>query len=275
MVYFHGAIGTPVDATVDLQRITRRVGARYIAPSRPGIGGSDPQPGRTIMDFASDVDELADRLLLDRFSVIGVSAGAPYALAAAHQLGLRVQRVALCSALAPFAPPHLTPGLPRRIRLPLALLAAAPWLARLAGDALPPLLARHPDLIMRVISAHAAPAERDRLARSEERVAATRSFLDATRGGVGGLIDDYLTYSRGWGFDPCDVGCEVQLWHGSADPLVPVEHALQLAAVLRDCRVMIDPDEGHHFFRSGLERILESLLDGAVTVSRARAVTVA
>ncbi len=60
--YCHGAIGTPVDATVDLQRITRQVGVRYIAPSRPGVGGSDPQPGRTVLDFADDVSALADAL---------------------------------------------------------------------------------------------------------------------------------------------------------------------------------------------------------------------
>ncbi|HEX3803181.1 MAG TPA: alpha/beta fold hydrolase [Solirubrobacteraceae bacterium] len=258
--YCHGAIGTPVDATIDLQRIARQIGVRYIAPSRPGVGGSDPRPGRTVLDFADDVGELADALALERFSVIGVSAGGPYALAVAHQLPDRVRRVALCSALAPFCQPHRTPGLRRRIRLPLAFLAGAPRLVRGLGDAVLPAVARHPELITRVVAAHAAPSERDRLARSDERAAASQSFLDATCAGVGGLIDDFLTYAFGWGFDPREVDSEVQLWHGASDPLVPVEHALQLAAMLPNCRVFIDPDEGHHFFRSGLGEILAALV---------------
>jgi pimeloyl-ACP methyl ester carboxylesterase len=192
VLYCHGAIGTPVEATVDLQRVAASVGVRYIAPCRPGVGGSDARPGRTVLDFADDVAALADTLALDRFSVVGVSAGGPYALAIAHRLGERVRRVALCSALAPFCPPHRAPGLQRRIRLPLAALTAAPTLARTLGDAVLPVVARHP---------------------------------------------------------------------GAADPLVPVEHALQLAAALPNCRVFVDPDEGHHFFRSSLEQILAALVD--------------
>lgn len=260
VVYCHGAIGTPVEATVDLLRIARDVGVRYIAPSRPGVGGSDPQPGRRVTDFADDIAALADALALERFSLVGVSAGAPYALAIAGQLGSRVPRVALCSALAPFCPPHRTPGLRRRIRLPLALVAAAPRLVSGVGDCVLPVLARHPQLIARVIAAHAAPSERGRLAGAEERSAASRCFLDASAAGVSGLVADFLTYAHGWGFDPRAVEAEVHLWHGGSDPLVPVEHALQLAAQLRDCRVFIDPDEGHHFFRSGLEQILATLV---------------
>jgi len=45
-----------------------------------------------------------------------------------------------------------------------------------------------------------------------------------------------------------------------ADPLVPVEHALQLAVTLPRCRMFFDPDEGHHFFRRRLPRILALLV---------------
>jgi pimeloyl-ACP methyl ester carboxylesterase len=55
----------------------------------------------------------------------------------------------------------------------------------------------------------------------------------------------------------------VHLWHGVSDPLVPVEHALQLAATLPNCRVFVDPDEGHHFFRSNLDQILAALVADA------------
>ena len=115
----------------------------------------------------------------------------------------------------------------------------------------------------RVIAAHAAPSERARLNTAGERHAASQSFLDATCGGVGGLIGDFLTYANGWGFPPSEVRPEVHLWHGASDPLVPVEHALQLAAALPNCRVFVDPDEGHHFFRSNLEQILAALVAGA------------
>ena len=49
--------------------------------------------------------------------------------------------------------------------------------------------------------------------------------------------------------------------HGGLDPLVPIEHALQLAVSPPACRVSVDPDEGHHFFRRRLEEIMTVLLN--------------
>jgi hypothetical protein len=49
----------------------------------------------------------------------------------------------------------------------------------------------------------------------------------------------------------------VQVWRGGLDPLVPIEHALQLAVR----RMFVDPDEGHHFFRRHLEEIMTVLLN--------------
>jgi pimeloyl-ACP methyl ester carboxylesterase len=91
-------------------------------------------------------------------------------------------------------------------------------------------------------------------------LAAGSGLLDATAYGVGGMIEDYLTYSRGWGFRPQEVRPEVHVRHGGLDPLVPAEHALQLATALPSCRIFVDPDEGHHFLRRRLEEILTMLL---------------
>jgi pimeloyl-ACP methyl ester carboxylesterase len=266
--YCHGAIGTPLGRSIDLEELTADLGVRYIAVNRPGIGGSDPAPRRTVLDFAADLETLADALGLARFGVVGVSAGGPYALAAGSAIG-RVDRLAVCSSLSPLCAPHRTPGMPTRIRLGLSALAAAPQACSVAGDALLPLVRRYPELLHGVIAAHAAPEERQRLRLPAERHAASASFLDATAYGVRGMIEDYLTYSRGWGFDTASVSAEVHVWHGARDPLVPVEHALQLAAGLPRCRLFVAPDEGHHFFRRRLGHILDVLLrsrDGALSV---------
>jgi pimeloyl-ACP methyl ester carboxylesterase len=270
--YCHGAIGTPLGRSIDLEELTAHLGVRYIAVNRPGIGGSDPAPRRTVLDFATDLEALADALGLGRFGVVGVSAGGPYALAAGSALS-RVDRLAVCSSLSPLCAPHRTPGMPRRIRLGLSALAAAPKSCSVAGGALLPLIRRYPELLHRVIAAHAAPEERQRLRLPAERDAASASFLDATAYGVTGMIEDYLTYSSGWGFDTASVTAEVHVWHGARDPLVPVEHALQLAAGLPRCRLFVAPDEGHHFFRRRLGHILAVLLrspDGAVSVDGVR-----
>lgn len=260
VVYCHGAIGTPLDGAVDLERIAVELGVRHIAVSRPGIGGSDAARGRTVVDFAADVTQLIDALGIERFAVVGVSAGGPYALAIAHALGARVERVAVCSSMSPLCAPHRTPGMQRRIRFALSVLARAPGLCAALGDLGVPVIRRHPELLTRVIAAHAAPGERRLLQRADERSAASTSFLDAASEGVRGMIEDYLVYSRDWGFRVSEVESDVHLWHGLEDPLVPIEHALQLAILLPRCRVFLDPEEGHHFFRRHLFKILSVLV---------------
>ncbi len=272
--YCHGAIGTPVRRSVDLEAITAELGVRYIAVSRPGIGGSDPAPGRAVLDFASDLAEVADALSVERFAVVGVSAGGPYALAAARRLPDRVTRAGVCSSLSPLCAPHRTPGMQLRIRLALAVLSRAPGGCAAAGDLVLPVIRRHPELLSRVIAAHAAPGERDRLRQPDERCAASSSFLDAAAGGVRGMVEDFLVYSREWGFSAQDIGVEVHLWHGLADPLVPIEHALALSVTLPRCRVFFDPDEGHHFFRRRLGTILAMLIGRHSDVGEGVATTI-
>ena len=260
VLYCHGAIGTPLGASCELERITADLGVRHLALNRPGTGGSDPDPERTILSFADDVHALSCELGIDRLDIVGVSAGGPYALAAAYALPSLVERVAVVSSLSPLCALHKTPGMRRRIRMSLKMLTTAPNTIAALGDTLLPIAEEHPRLISRVISAHAAPAERERLADPSERDAASASFLAATEGGVRGMITDYLTYSSDWGFDVREVAQRVQLWHGLGDPLVPVEHALQLAVAIPNCRVFLDPEEGHHFFRRRLRSILAALV---------------
>jgi pimeloyl-ACP methyl ester carboxylesterase len=78
-----------------------RLGVRLVSYDRPGYGGSDPYPGRTVADAVGDIEAIADRLKLDKFGVLGRSGGGPHALACAALLADRVERVACLVGLAP------------------------------------------------------------------------------------------------------------------------------------------------------------------------------
>ncbi|MCC6179461.1 MAG: alpha/beta hydrolase [Chloroflexi bacterium] len=57
--------------------------ARLIAVDRPGLGVSDPDSGRTLNDWARDVESLTATLGLADVRIVGFSQGAPFALACA------------------------------------------------------------------------------------------------------------------------------------------------------------------------------------------------
>jgi pimeloyl-ACP methyl ester carboxylesterase len=150
--------------------------------------------------------------------------------------------------------------MPAHIRLPLRALAGRPDAAARLGDGVVALIRRHPWLLARAMTVGAPSCDRAMLAGREARAAASAQFLEAAAGDVRGMVEDYALSARPWGFALSQVRAEVHVFHGVRDALVPVDHALALAANLPRCRAWMDPDEGHFLFRRRLAEVL-----GAVT----------
>ena len=73
VVYCHGAIGTPLEAGVDLETSPNLLGFGTSRSAVPVLAGLETLlPGRSILDFADDVRQVADALAVERFSVVGV-----------------------------------------------------------------------------------------------------------------------------------------------------------------------------------------------------------
>lgn len=215
--------------TPGLGEVIEQLGIRYLVVNRPGFAGSDPCPDRSVADHARDLDELMTILGYDRFSVGGVSAGAPYALACGWALADRLVGLAAVSPLGPADGPGASPSL--RYRVPLVPFG---W-PRLGP----------------------APAHLSLLALGLRRQTCAQA-----------MIDDYLVCRRPWGFDPAEVEIPVALWHGRGDRLVPLAHTLALAAAIPDCEARVDHRGGHFFYGGRLAEILGPLLpDGAEPIA--------
>src|SRR5918996_1163589 len=131
-----GSIRLRDGRTLSLDAAVAALGIRYVVVDRPAFGDSDPHPGRTVADFARDVEQLADALGLWRFGVVGVSAGAPYALACAWAMPDRVAATAAVSSLPPPPARGRSGRLPFRYRTPLIAFGAPGLGPALAGAAL-------------------------------------------------------------------------------------------------------------------------------------------
>lgn len=101
IVYAHGLLGSKLRGREAVEAVLQALHIRWVVLYRPGFAGSDPQPGRRPLDFASDLEQAADHLHVEAIRIVGVSAGTPYALGAAVRLPDRVDRVALVGAIAP------------------------------------------------------------------------------------------------------------------------------------------------------------------------------
>ncbi len=101
VIFSHGFSDSHVIRHPD-DSLTASLGVRWIAADQPGVGGSTPMNGRKMVDWGTNMEQLADHIGLGAFNVAGHSGGGPHALAIAHHLPDRVSKVVLASPVAPF-----------------------------------------------------------------------------------------------------------------------------------------------------------------------------
>jgi pimeloyl-ACP methyl ester carboxylesterase len=219
---------------------------RLIAPDRPGYGLSEPRPKRRLSDWPADVSHLADQLGFDRFDLLGISGGGPYALACATIIPERLLSVVLVCSLAPLTSPEVTRGMVRLHRWLLLFAQKAPWLAqKLSVICLRIFWGEGHQVLPKQAESRLPEPDRRALSNAELRDALIASSTEALRGGVHGAATDGLLYARPWDFDLRQIRVPLYLWHGELDIILPVAMGRYLAANIPNCRATFCPHDGH------------------------------
>lgn len=235
---FHGGIGSRGFGLL-FDDAARRLGIRIISPDRPGYGQSDPQPGRTLLDWPDDVSALADDLAIDRFGVLGVSGGGPYAAACAYALPDRVTAAALVSSIGP-------PGSPKPLGLRMLSTVArvAPWILRIPVGR---QLHRARESPEEAIESRASRASEPDAAmhHGEAGRILNASTAEAGRQGATAAAQEIAIIARSWGFDLAEIAVPFGVWHGSLDRTIPVKTARFFADSVSEAKLTISDDVGH------------------------------
>jgi pimeloyl-ACP methyl ester carboxylesterase len=233
-------------------------GVRWIAVDRPGVGGSDPKPGRSVADWPADVEELAERLELDRFAVSGWSAGGAYALACAHALQSRIDAVALVSGAGRLD----LPGFVEQMSTASAwrLAARVPSAMTLAYSALARLARRSPGAARKVLFSGVSEVDRAVIDRPGVGPRLVSAYAEATRPGGRGLTEDMQAVLSPWGFDPAEIRLPVHVVHGRRDTVAPPAHAEYWIETLEAARPVWVDDAGHFLIEGHVGKVLDALV---------------
>lgn len=248
---FHGAPGSRMFAPDP--EITARVGVRLVTADRPGYGGSDPDPGRSILDWPADVLQLADAIQAPRFAVVAHSSGGPYALACAWELGDRVSAVALVSGVAPFDEPT---GEDDEDQALTRLAREEPYRAATQFAESIAFLVDGPEIFLTF-----PRPEPDVQQLSDERI--RTMFVSAIREGVRQGTQAYgwdcALERQPWGFALGDIDTRISIWQGEQDRTVPPSQAVALKDQLPHADLKILPDDGHGLILARWREILVDL----------------
>jgi pimeloyl-ACP methyl ester carboxylesterase len=187
VVYLHGGGDSRLSRHPD-DAIAAELGVRLLALDRCG-------PARSFPSLRAWAEDAAAALEVERFGVLGWSAGGPHALALAAVAPSRVTRAALVGSM---PPPDLLRYVSRDVRAVVRLAKVAPRLAvrpleRWGRQQTPP-------------TGH--PSTDDAYARGR---------VESFRHGGLWLARELAYLARPWGFEPAEVTAPVTLWWGDGD----------------------------------------------------------
>ncbi len=250
--YFHGNMGSRLEAAFGEEQKTTDLGIRFICIDRPGMGFSDYQPDRRILDLPHDILELAKELGLDgqKFVVMGGSGGGPYALACAYKIP--AERLISCAVVSGLGPYEFDKtGMNSRSRNQLFIARYFPLLSHFSlwflmgrkakaenkkwwEDSFQKIYKNLPTPDKEILS----PLVLNRM---------IIKTIEAFRQGSKGPAHDFKLFAKPWGFKLEEIAhkTKVFLFHGELDTNVPISMAQEMSQRIPNCETKFYQDEGH------------------------------
>lgn len=253
----HGGLVSRLDIT-PADEIAKELGVRIISPDRPGLGLSDPKVGRTMLDWADDVKQLADQLELKQFGVIGWSMGGQYALACSYQLADRVAAAAVMAGAVPLDSPGSFEALNKLDQRFTRLSQHAPKAAEAIFVSMGELAEHSPQTWNTIMLRSTVPIDAEAIRR--QPLPGVAGFAAPALLHAKGMVEEYRAWVKPWGFTFEQIHCPVMVWQGDVDELVPKQWAEEMARRLPHARLHLIAGEGHLLPYNHYKDILSELI---------------
>lgn len=245
---FHGLHSSRLEAKC-IEHEMYKKGIRLICFDRPGMGLSTFQKNRKVLDIVDDITALADSLGIQKFSVLGVSSGAKYALACAFKIP---QKLYSCNVLSGASPMEfMTKDMPKYNRFFIALIQYIPFLINPIYWFLYGRLSKHTptsDTFLKHIT-HVLDDVDKKLFENKQ---IKKNLLDAfhesyVQGSKGVAYDASFDIQRSsWGFKLEEIDFKsIHFWHGGLDKGVPFSMTKKMIDKIQNATFTFYPDEGH------------------------------
>lgn len=262
LVWFTGMPGGAVPHDSFAQQ-AHDEGLALVMPIRPGYGQSTPKPGRRVVDFAADVDEVLQFLGFEEVVVAGGSGGGPHSLAMASAL----PQCRAAGVLVSVGPRNME-GID--FYEGMALSNQEGWrLADQGEDVCRPYIERRVETLRGqtiedfITMYDSSVCEADKEAwTAPDAPPMGGNIQKAIECGIEGWVEDNLAFTiYDWGFALEDITTPVTFWTGRLDQFVSWKHTVWMAERVPGSHLHVHGDEGHvslkhHHFPEILHDIL-------------------
>jgi pimeloyl-ACP methyl ester carboxylesterase len=243
--YFHGWPSSRLQGSL-FDEPAKKHGMRLICPDRPGIGLSDLQPGRTLLDWPDTFAQLAAHVGADNYHVLGWSGGGPYVLVTALKMPKRL----LSASIICGAPPLRFLGDREMFWLYRFMIQLRHYLPTVLGTVL-----RIGGMVAKG-SPQKAPLRwlMKLLGEEDRRVLHLPGIYDVVRDatlgalnrGARSVIADADIYLSEWGFEVGHLNFPIRFWHGKQDRNIAWTYTHQIAELIPQAETRWSDIDGHY-----------------------------
>lgn len=252
LFYYHGWPGSRFSG-LETDKAGKKIGVRIISTDRPGIGVSDYKGNRTLLDWPNDVLELADKLRIKKFAIMGCSGGGPYVAACAYKIPERITKAAIIVGVTPTNTKGVLEGISFLEKIIWKCYQKFPFIRTLSAAI---AFKYFPFISLQ----YSFAAKEDRIAFRKRPSNITRKIMgEAFRQGLKGLELDLKVFNDDWRFNLKDIRVKVYLWYGAKDKNVPLKMGKYYKSQIPNSKLFIDQNGGH-LFRYNIEDKLLSTL---------------
>jgi pimeloyl-ACP methyl ester carboxylesterase len=257
--YLHGWPASRLSGdTIDMA--AKKLNITVISPDRPGYGQSTYSENRKLIDYADDISQIANILSINKFSIIGVSGGGPYAVSCAYKIPEKLDNVIVSSGLGPLHQIAKSKSAPFVYKIIFRTffiwkITTYIWihLYKYLSKSFPTVLIKisligKPDYDKKILL--------DPLV-GEKFIKKTN---EAFRQGVEGAWKDFNIYFSDWGFSLMDVKKKVILYHAQGDKNAPVWMGRFYKNNLPNRKYFeVSKEKGHYLLQKYASEILQQL----------------
>ncbi len=248
LFHFHGLNSSRLEVgMVHEQMLEAKI--RCIGIDRPGMGLSTFQENRKVLDIVDDVEELADSLGIEKFSVLGISSGAKYVLACAYKIPHRLISCNIISAATPME--FINNDMDKKIRIFISLVQKIPWLIRpiywLMYGRLSQNTSKSDQFIENIFATLGYVDKKlleDATTKKMLLSAFRESYVQGSKGVAYDARFDLIKYS--WGFNIEDIEfSNIHFWHGKLDKIIPLSMVISMIEKISGDNLIVYSHEGH------------------------------
>lgn len=246
LFFIHGFPGTGQQGLLLLRGSPYEQEFYLIAMDRPGYGLAEHEPDFSLKKFTEYAGELMDLLGYNKFVVVSISGGGPYAAAMSFFLAHRIQATVSINGIAPMdfkRFPFLNQA-QKKMYL-LNKLLPRPAIQYIVEQ----LYNKNADRIDQIlVSDFEGFSPNDRKALDDPKTGPylLETFKFSVMKGPYGLLSDMRLYLEPWGFKIKDIKVPYYLYHGTADDIVHPIWSRFMKAELTDVRLKFFDGEGHY-----------------------------